>query len=164
VARCSKCRENISAHDAKRAKTQKDEQGRIKGMLHLKCWYVIEKHKKMGPNGRHGEPPTPYEMSVKTVNADDLTAEAIARRERAEAALLQAEQARAEIQARMAQGDAQSPNTSLSDLLAAADAEVERVKADKHLADHQAELAADRALEDNRSGFADWRDPTEVEI
>lgn len=104
---CTKCRKSITSVDTpKRVERRKlpdgttqdygiptfplsAATGKLQGVFHLKCWYVEKKHNRMGPNGRYIEDsPTAYEMSARYKNADDLSPEAQARAERADAQLI----------------------------------------------------------------------------
>lgn len=68
----------------------RDADGRLVAAYHNKCWYVMEKRKRMGgshPRGRYfQDSPTAYDMRTGkgVIRKEDLSAEELARREAAE--------------------------------------------------------------------------------
>lgn len=123
---CTKCRKTISSvDDPKRIERRKkpdgtlqdwnvpgfplkEATGKIVGVFHLKCWYVEQKHDRMGPNGRYlDESPTAYEMSARYKNADDETPEQAAKREAAAAEFGRLEEQR---QARLSRTEQTDPS------------------------------------------------------
>lgn len=161
------CRQDIKPIQVRKAVTLKDDNGKVTGMLHNKCYYVAIKQKRMGANGRHGEPPTAYEVALNRRTASDLTAEALETREKAQAAYDAMVARRADLAAQIEHATAKghhSASMTLQELMDQIAVELEELETAKHLAEHQAELAAERAKEDDRSEFTDWRDPTEAEI
>lgn len=143
MALCSRCRTGISPSEAKRARTEKDADGRIKGVFHYKCWFKRAKVARFKGEGRDTGPDA-YEMSLDYRNRDDLREEAVKRRKLAEAnyeALLDV---------------AVSGPLPEFILLAAQD--------DLALAKRQEELAEDRMKEAAPSTEGDWRGPIEGEI
>ena len=85
MALCAGCRTGISPSEAKRARTEKDEDGRLKGVFHYKCWFKRAKIARFKVEGRDTGPDA-YEVSRNYRNRDDLRlsaedAEALARRQ-----------------------------------------------------------------------------------
>jgi hypothetical protein len=58
--RCNKCKREVSRVEGKNAHEERDG-NRVVGVWHAKCWYVLQKEKRIG--GRYYESsPTAYDM------------------------------------------------------------------------------------------------------
>lgn len=78
--RCHECKHLITKHDQAKMKVEKNEAGQIVAGFHHKCWYVRDKHTRMGEGGRYlKESPTVYEEAARYRNRDDLSAEEAAK-------------------------------------------------------------------------------------
>ena len=73
MASCRRCKKPISRVDAKKQVAERDDEGRLVGVYHLKCHFVMRKQERIGGTGRYLEnSPTAYEQAARSRNADDL--------------------------------------------------------------------------------------------
>lgn len=152
--KCAHCKNTINATELKVA-TLIHENGKLKSALHRKCAGIVRRRATLVQQGRTNTP-TAYDQRASKVTADDLTAEAKARREKAERELVNLQTAKAHLITTEALAD-EDGRIHLDELISAQQVELS-------LASRQEEIAAEREKEEVPKGWADTRDPAEGEI
>jgi len=170
MSTCQRCRSPISSVDAKKqievhanpdgsttsyginqpAGLLNKATGKIKAIYHYKCWMAYQRTLRANTDDRgryYSSSPSAYAQSASHQNRDDVTPEATARAQRADAELL-------------AMASAARPTQSFGDLnedLKQHEAELLKAR--------QAEIDAQRALEPTpNTDESDWRDPMSMDL
>lgn len=152
--KCARCRRTLNGPEQSKAKIEY-ENGKIKHVLHYKCWTIYQREAML--QGQQRVPaPTAYEAKTAYQNADDLTEEARVRRVAAELRL-------ANLKALRDSGPSFGVDMTSSESVSL-DELIEKEEQLVALAVRQEELAEDSAEEPRPEQWNDIRDPTTLEL